>query len=83
MATTKTVTTAKKGPSPRRFFGDITAELKKVTWLSKRETAYLTGVVLLMTVIAAVVLGLLDLGFSSFVTNVIAVSYTHLRAHET
>ena len=66
----KTATTAKKRPAISRFFGDITAELKKVTWLSRRETAYLTGVVIVMTVIAAVVLGLLDLGFSDLMANV-------------
>ena len=64
-------TVTKKGPSPRRFFGDITSELKKVTWLARRETAYLTGVVVIMTVIAAVVLGLLDMGFSDLVSNVL------------
>ena len=66
----KTATTAKKGPAIRRFFGDITAELKKVTWLPRREVAYLTGVVIIMTVIAAAVLGLLDMGFSDLVSNV-------------
>ena len=67
----KTATTTKKRPAIRRFFGDITAELKKVTWLSRRETAYLTGVVIIMTVIAAVVLGFLDMGFSDLVSNII------------
>ena len=70
----KTVTTAattRRGPSIRRFFGDITGELKKVTWLSRREVAYLTGVVLIMTAVAAVALGFLDLGFSELVNNIL------------
>jgi preprotein translocase subunit SecE len=68
---TATATTAKKGFSIRRFFGDITAELKKVVWLSRRETAYLTGVVIVVTVIAGVILGFLDMGFTNLVNNVL------------
>jgi len=64
-----TSTTTKGGFSITRFFGGITAELKKVTWLSRREAAYLTGVVLIMTVIAGLALGFLDLGFSNLVNN--------------
>lgn len=64
-----TSTTTKGGFSITRFFGGIIAELKKVTWLSRREAAYLTGVVLIMTVIAGLALGFLDLGFSNLVNN--------------
>ena len=39
------------------FFGGIAAELKKVVWLSKRETAYLTLVVIIVAVIAGLALG--------------------------
>jgi preprotein translocase subunit SecE len=67
---TVTTTTAKKGFPITRFFGDITAELKKVVWLSRREAAYLTGVVIIVTVIAGLVLGFLDLGFTNLVNNV-------------
>lgn len=67
---TVTATPAKRGFSITRFFGDIIAELKKVVWLSRREAAYLTGVVLIMAVIAGLVLGFLDLGFTNLVNNV-------------
>jgi len=54
-------------PKPRnaivRFFSDTIAEMKKVTWLSRRELAYLTGLVLLVAIAAGVVLGLFDWGF--------------------
>ena len=50
--------------------GDITAELKKVVWLSPREAAYLTGVVIILTVIAGVALGFIDMGFTNLVNNV-------------
>jgi preprotein translocase subunit SecE len=62
--------TAKRGFSITRFFGDITAELKKVVWLSRREAAYLTGVVIIVTVIAGLVLGFLDMGFADLVSKV-------------
>jgi preprotein translocase SecE subunit len=65
-----TATTLAKRSSIRRFFGDITAELKKVVWLSPREAAYLTGVVIILTVIAGVALGFIDMGFTNLVNNV-------------
>ena len=48
----------------------IIAELKKVVWLSRREAAYLTGVVIIVTVIAGLVLGFLDMGFANLVNKV-------------
>ncbi|MBN1863155.1 MAG: preprotein translocase subunit SecE [Dehalococcoidales bacterium] len=67
---TVTTATVRRGFSPRRFFGDITAELKKVVWLPPREAAYLTGVVIIVTVIAGVALGFLDMGFTNLVNNI-------------
>ena len=60
-------------PAPRRrnaiagFISDTIAEMKKVTWLSRREVIYLTSLVLIVAVVAAVVLGLIDLGFSELI----------------
>jgi preprotein translocase subunit SecE len=59
--------TTKQGFSITKFFGDITAELKKVVWLSRREVVYLTVVVLIVAAIAGAVLGALDLGFTNLV----------------
>jgi len=53
-----------------RFFGDIIAELKKVVWLTRREAAYLTFLVLIVAVIAGLVLGALDYGFTRLVDEV-------------
>ncbi|HEY54782.1 MAG TPA: preprotein translocase subunit SecE [Dehalococcoidia bacterium] len=50
-----------------RFIGDIIAELKKVVWLSKREAAYLTFLVLLVTIAAGLALGAFDYGFTRLV----------------
>lgn len=49
------------------FFSGIIAELKKVTWLSRGEAAYLTGLVLIVAVIVGIILGAIDYGFSFIV----------------
>jgi preprotein translocase SecE subunit len=69
---TQPTATKKKGFRLFNYIGEIINELKKVVWLSRRETAYLTGIVLLVTVIASLVLGAIDLGFSELITKVFA-----------
>ena len=59
-------------PKKRRFrlfsyIGEIINELKKVVWLTRREAAYLTTMVIIVTVCAGIVLGALDFGFSELV----------------
>ena len=46
------------------FLEDIFSELKKVTWPTRQETAYLTMVVIIVAVAAGIVLGLVDIIFS-------------------
>ncbi len=58
---------AKKRLSIFRFIGEIVAELKKVTWLSRREAAYLTALVLIVAVVVGIILGAIDYGFSFLV----------------
>ena len=62
-----------QGVPPKRsrfkFIADIIAELKKVTWLTRREAAYLTFLVLAVTIVVAIILGAADLGFSGLVHN--------------
>ena len=53
-----------------RFIGDIIAELRKVVWLTRREAIYLTALVLIVAGAAAVVLSVLDLGFTELVNRV-------------
>jgi preprotein translocase SecE subunit len=54
------------------YVSEIINELKKVVWLTRRETAYLTMLVLIVTIIAGVVLGALDYGFTQLVNKVFA-----------
>jgi len=61
---------AEKKPVRFRKIREIIGELKKVTWLSRNETIYLTGMVLVVALFSAVVLGLIDWGFSTLISKV-------------
>lgn len=52
------------------YIGEIVTELKKVVWLTRREVAYLTVLVIIVTVCTGIVLGALDFGFSELVSKV-------------
>jgi preprotein translocase SecE subunit len=58
-------------PKPKNAVGvyisDTIAELKKVTWLSRRDLLYLSGLVLLVTIVVGVILGAIDYGFSQLI----------------
>ncbi|MBN2240204.1 MAG: preprotein translocase subunit SecE [Dehalococcoidales bacterium] len=68
----KSSTPAKKKTStPRTNIAvDIINEMKKVTWLSRRELLYLSGLVILFTVVMALLLGVMDFGFTKLVNEV-------------
>jgi preprotein translocase subunit SecE len=60
----------KQGKPRFKFVNDIISELKKVTWPTRREATYLTTLVIIFTVAVAIVLGVIDFGFSKLM-NVI------------
>ena len=61
---------AAKRSNPRfSFIGETITELKKVVWLSRREVAYLTGLVLIVTISVGLILGVIDFGFSKLVSS--------------
>jgi len=62
----QTVTT-KQSSSRFKFIGETISELKKVVWLSRREALYLTFLVLVVSIVAGVVLGFIDFGFTALV----------------
>jgi preprotein translocase subunit SecE len=41
-----------------------------VVWLSRREAAYLTGIVLIVAVTVGLILGVIDYGFTRLVNDV-------------
>jgi len=52
------------------FFNDTINELKKVTWLSRREVVYLSSIVLIVTIVVGVFLALVDFGFTQLIEKV-------------
>ncbi|OGO00837.1 MAG: preprotein translocase subunit SecE [Chloroflexi bacterium RBG_13_51_52] len=67
---TQPTTAKRKGFRLFNYFSEIFNELKKVVWLTRREIVYLTGMVLIVTIIAGIVLGALDFGFSELVSRI-------------
>jgi preprotein translocase subunit SecE len=47
------------------------AELTKVTWPNRRQTARLTLVVIVFSIVFAAVLGALDFGFSALIEKLV------------
>jgi preprotein translocase subunit SecE len=62
-----------KGQQKARFrsMRSIIAELKKVAWPSRQEAIRLTAIVLIVTVAMAIMLGVIDLAFATFVDAVL------------
>ncbi len=63
----KTRPTAKRSGSRFRFISETIAELKKVVWLTRREAAYLTVLVLIVAIAVGIILGAIDYGFTNLV----------------
>lgn len=55
---------ARVGAAIKKFWRTMKSELKKVTWYSRKQTFTSTLLVLVCMVVAAAVIGLLDVGFS-------------------
>lgn len=49
----------------------VVAELRKVAWPSRQEATRLTLIVLAVTVVIAIILGILDYAFGEFVKAVL------------
>lgn len=62
-----------KGPGKQRFkfVGDTIAELRKVAWPTRQEASYLTTIVIIVTIIMAIVLWVIDLGFSELMNIIL------------
>lgn len=51
-----------------RFFREAKSELKKVTWPTKNQIVHNTIVILVFIIIVAVILSVLDIGFSQLLS---------------
>jgi preprotein translocase subunit SecE len=60
-------TANKQTGSRLRLMSEVIAEVKKVTWLTRREIINLTIIVLVITVVVALIIGGIDSGFSYLV----------------
>jgi preprotein translocase subunit SecE len=63
-------TTRRSGLRLFNYIGEIINELKKVVWLTRREAAYLTVLVLIVSISAGIVLGALDYGFTDLIDKI-------------
>lgn len=63
--------TAKRSMPNFRFINETIAELKKVVWLSRREVAYLTTLVLIVSLVVGIILGVIDFGFAKLINVLI------------
>ena len=58
--------------APRfKIISDVRDELKKVTWLTRREALYLTGLVLVFSAAVGAILGGLDYLFSFLIRQLV------------
>ena len=65
-----TQSTTKRSSSRFRFISETIAELKKVVWLTRREAAYLTVLVLIVAITVGLSLGAIDYGFTNLIDKV-------------
>ncbi|MBI4303530.1 MAG: preprotein translocase subunit SecE [Chloroflexi bacterium] len=65
--TSRTTVATKQSNRLVRFISETIAELKKVVWLTRREAAYLTGLVLIVSIATGLVLGVIDFAFTQLV----------------
>jgi preprotein translocase subunit SecE len=56
----------------QRFFRETMGELRKVSWPTIKDARKLTGIVLLVLFAMALVLGILDYGFSELMSLILA-----------
>ncbi len=59
---------------PRRFFQEVAAEMQKVTWPTKQEIISSTMLVLVMTVLLAIGVGIVDMGFQKILRLLMTVA---------
>ncbi len=62
---------AKSTGSRFKYVGEIISELKKVVWLTRREATYLTVLVIIVSIAAGIILGLVDYGFAGLIDKIV------------
>jgi preprotein translocase subunit SecE len=54
-----------------QFLREAYAELRKVSWPTRKQTIHYTALVIFITIVVAIILGVLDSTFSSLIKNFI------------
>jgi preprotein translocase subunit SecE len=57
----------------QQFVEDVQTEMKRVTWPDREQLRNATAVILVFCVIIAIIIGLMDTGFSWFVRTFVGV----------
>jgi preprotein translocase subunit SecE len=65
------VSTKGQGKQRFKFIAETIAELRKVAWPTRQEATYLTTIVIVVTVIMAMVLWVIDFGFSELMSVIL------------
>lgn len=55
----------------QRYYRETMGEIRKVNWPTTKEAWHLTRIVLIVLVIMAIVLGVLDFGFSKLIALIL------------
>lgn len=69
-AVNKAVKSKVKKSKPRKFFRETMAEVKKVTWPSRKELTNYTIAVIALIIIFAVIIGIVDYGLTQLLNLV-------------
>jgi preprotein translocase subunit SecE len=59
------------GFNPLQFGRDVSNEVKKVTWPTRKETLVTTALIVVMAILAAVFFMVVDWGLSNFIKAVL------------
>jgi preprotein translocase subunit SecE len=65
------VSTKGQGKQRFKFVVDTISELRKVVWPTRQEASYLTTIIIIVTVIMAIILWVVDLGFSELMSIIL------------
>jgi len=65
------VSTKGQGKQRFKFIAETITELRKVAWPTRQEATYLTTIVIVVTVIMAMVLWVIDFGFSELMSVIL------------
>ena len=62
----------KKPNAIQRYLGETIGELRKVSWPTRREALYLTGVVLVVILVFGTILWVLDIVYMKFFSLILS-----------